>query len=51
MGLFADRYSNKTIIAIGAPIYILCLIAWCFVERIYTRFWPNPWCCWRLSIC
>ena len=30
-GLFADRYSNKTIIAIGAPIYILCLVAWCFV--------------------
>lgn len=39
-GLFADRYSNKTIIAIGAPIYILCLIAWCFVG-IYSRLWPN----------
>lgn len=39
-GLFADRYSNKTIIAIGAPIYILCLIAWCFVG-IYTQLWPN----------
>ncbi len=39
-GLFADRYSNKTIIAIGAPIYILCLVAWCFVG-IYTQLWPN----------
>ncbi|GEP97282.1 MFS transporter [Chitinophaga cymbidii] len=39
-GLFADRYSNKTIIAIGAPIYILCLVAWCFVG-IYSQLWPN----------
>lgn len=39
-GLFADRYSNKTIIAIGAPLYILCLVAWCFVG-IYTQLWPN----------
>lgn len=30
-GRFADRYSNKTIIAIGGPLYILCIIAWCFV--------------------
>ena len=28
------------IIAIGAPIYILCLIAWCFVG-IYSQLWPN----------
>jgi MFS family permease len=35
-GSYSDRYSNKTIIAIGAPLYILCLIAWCFVG-IYTR--------------
>ncbi|RPE08588.1 MFS transporter [Chitinophaga lutea] len=39
-GLFADRYSNKTIIAIGAPLYILCLVAWCFVG-IYSQLWPN----------
>ncbi len=39
-GIFADRYSNKTIIAIAAPLYIVCLIAWCFVG-IYTRFAPN----------
>lgn len=39
-GLFADRYSNKTIIAIGAPLYILCLVAWCFVG-IYSHLWPN----------
>lgn len=39
-GRFADRYSNKTIIAIGAPLYILCLIAWCFVG-IWSRFYMN----------
>ncbi|WP_119080435.1 MFS transporter [Chitinophaga alhagiae] len=39
-GRFADRYSNKTIIAIGAPLYILCLVGWCFVG-IYSQLWPN----------
>lgn len=39
-GLFADRYSNKTIIALSAPIYIACLIAWCFVG-IYTHAYAN----------
>lgn len=34
-GIFADRYSNKTILAICTPLYLLCLIAWCFVG-IYT---------------
>jgi len=39
-GKFADRYSNKTIIAISAPIYIMCIIAWCFVG-IYTHLYAN----------
>jgi MFS family permease len=39
-GKYADRYSNKTIIAIGAPLYILCLIAWCFVG-IYSNLYNN----------
>src|SRR3954447_19511190 len=39
-GMFADRYSNKTIIAIGAPLYIFCIIAWCFVG-IYTHQYMN----------
>jgi MFS family permease len=39
-GAFADRYSNKTIIAIGAPLYILCIIAWCFAG-IYTNLYAN----------
>jgi MFS family permease len=39
-GAFSDRYSNKTIIFICAPIYILCLIAWCFVG-IFTHFYLN----------
>lgn len=39
-GYYADRYSNKTIIAIGWPLYLLCIIGWCFVG-IYTRFYAN----------
>lgn len=39
-GLFADRYSNKTIIAIAGPLYVACIIAWCFVG-IYTRMYAN----------
>lgn len=39
-GTFADRYSNKSIIALSAPIYILCIIAWCFVG-IYSRLYAN----------
>jgi Major Facilitator Superfamily. len=39
-GRYADRYSNKTIIAVGAPLYILCIVAWCFVG-IYTNFYAN----------
>jgi MFS family permease len=30
-GRYADNYSNKTIIAICSPLYICCIIAWCFV--------------------
>jgi len=30
-GRYADSYSNKTIIAICAPLYICCIIGWCFV--------------------
>ncbi|RYY19622.1 MAG: MFS transporter [Chitinophagaceae bacterium] len=39
-GRFSDRYSNKTIIAIAAPMYIVCILAWCFVG-IYTTFAAN----------
>jgi MFS family permease len=39
-GLFADRYSNKTIIAISAPLYITCIVAWCFVG-IYSQLYAN----------
>lgn len=39
-GRFSDRYSNKTILAIAAPVYILCIIAWCFVG-MYSRFTTN----------
>jgi MFS family permease len=39
-GASADRYSNKTIIAIAAPLYIFCIIAWCFVG-LYPGFFTN----------
>lgn len=39
-GIFADRYSNKTILSICAPIYIICIAAWSFVG-IYTNFISN----------
>ena len=39
-GQFADRYSNKTIIAMSAPLYILCLVGWCFVG-IFSHSLPN----------
>jgi MFS family permease len=39
-GMFADKYSNKTIIALSAPVYIVCIIAWCFVG-IYTHLYAN----------
>jgi Major Facilitator Superfamily. len=39
-GHYGDRYSNKTVIAILAPIYVLCLIGWCFVG-IYSQFYAN----------
>ena len=29
-GRYSDRYSNKTIISIAAPIYICCILAWTF---------------------
>lgn len=39
-GRNADKYSNKTIIAICGPLFILCLLAWCFAG-IYTNFYSN----------
>jgi len=39
-GIFSDRYSNKSIISLSAPLYILCIIAWSFVG-IYSSFYAN----------
>jgi MFS family permease len=39
-GTFADRYSNKTIIALSAPIYIVCILTWCFIG-IYSNLYIN----------
>ena len=30
LGKYTDRYSNKTIIKICAPIYIMCILAWTY---------------------
>ncbi|RYY56498.1 MAG: MFS transporter [Chitinophagaceae bacterium] len=30
-GRFADQYSNKTIIRVAAPTYIVCILGWSFV--------------------
>lgn len=32
-GRMADTYSNKTILAILMPVYILSLLLWCFVDQ------------------
>jgi len=39
-GAFSDRYSNKSIISISAPLYILCMIGWCFVGS-FPHFYAN----------
>jgi MFS family permease len=39
-GIFSDRYSNKSILSIAGPLYVMCIIAWCFVG-IYTHFINN----------
>jgi MFS family permease len=39
-GTFSDRYSNKSIIGLSAPIYIACIIAWCFVG-IFKQYYLN----------
>jgi MFS family permease len=39
-GKFSDRYSNKTILGLSTPIYIITIIAWCFVG-IYSKEYMN----------
>lgn len=39
-GKLSDRYSNKSIIYLSAPIYIVCILAWVFVG-IYSRWYVN----------
>lgn len=39
-GKLSDRYSNKSIIYLSAPIYIVCILAWIFVG-IYSRWYIN----------
>jgi hypothetical protein len=31
-GRYTDKYSNKTIINVCAPVYILCILAWAFTD-------------------
>ncbi|HYK75481.1 MAG TPA: MFS transporter [Daejeonella sp.] len=37
-GKFADKYSNKTIIKIAAPLYIACILAWAFTGMPTVKF-------------
>ena len=39
-GNLSDRYSNKSIIYLTAPIYIICILGWIFVG-IYSRTYLN----------
>jgi len=39
-GRWADKYSNKTIIAVGGPLYVLCILAWCFTG-IFSQQYAN----------
>lgn len=39
-GAFSDKYSNKTIIGLSAPIYIFCILAWCFVG-VFPKLYLN----------
>jgi MFS family permease len=35
-GRYADKYSNKTIINISGPLYIVCILAWAFTSMPTT---------------
>lgn len=37
-GNLSDRYSNKSIIFLAAPLYILCLLGWIFVGIYSSQF-------------
>jgi MFS family permease len=39
-GKFSDRYSNKTILGISTPIYVVTIAGWCFVG-IYSHEYMN----------
>ena len=39
-GRHSDKFSNKTIIQIAAPVYILCILAWPFAGMI-PSFWAT----------
>jgi len=41
-GIYSDRYSNKTIIRICAPLYIACMFAWAFVPSSATDAFTLP---------
>ena len=38
-GRYADKYSNKTIIRICAPLYIMCILAWSFTGMPQTQLY------------
>ncbi len=41
-GRFSDRYSNKSIISICAPVYLCCILAWTFTTMPHEHFLSIP---------
>jgi len=39
LGKYTDRYSNKTIINICAPVYVACILAWTYAAMPDNRFY------------
>jgi MFS family permease len=37
-GKHSDKYSNKTIIRIAAPLYILCILSWPFANMVHSFY-------------
>lgn len=41
-GKYADRYSNKSILSINGPLFIICILAWTFTARPEKYIFTMP---------
>jgi MFS family permease len=41
-GRFSDRYSNKSVLGVSSPVYLVCIFLWIFTTRngVYILTWP-----------